>query len=281
MSEPEQHAAPPPDPSPAEGERGKRIPRWVSNAPSGRVQPAWVRYFLRALERTGDVRASAEDAGIDHSTAYARRRAHPDFASDWEWVLKAHEEAKARAEEEEIAAVRAGLSPPLPNPSPAAGGGAAGDPSTAFGESDLSPPGRGEELIASNGQLKRAGPGRWNKAKERIFFEELAATANARRAAAAVGADQRPAIIALIAFPLTVNGAGRPKTYRDRASVERDFDRIFTPRVKRAILAQEADQLLVRDQGAMIGEGEVWFDRSCATVACSPPGPVRIRAVNP
>jgi len=31
----------------------------------------------------------------------------------------------------------------------------------------------------------------------------------------------------------------------------------------------------------MIGEGEVWFDRSCATVACSPPGPVRIRAVNP
>jgi hypothetical protein len=101
------------------------------------------------------------------------------------------------------------------------------------------------------------------------------------RLQAAVRADQRPAIIALIAFPLTVNGAGRPKTYRDRASVERDFDRIFTPRVKRAILAQEADQLLVRDQGAMIGEGEVWFDRSCATVACSPPGPVRIRAVNP
>jgi hypothetical protein len=141
---------------------------------------------LRALERTGDVRASAEDAGIDHSTAYARRRAHPGFASDWEWVLKAHEEAKARAEEEEIAAVRAGLSPPLPNPSPAAGGGAAGDPSTAFG----GPPPqdkRGEDLIISNAQLKRAGPGRWNKATERIFFEELAATANARRAAAAVG----------------------------------------------------------------------------------------------
>jgi hypothetical protein len=44
-----------------------------------------------------------------------------------------------------------------------------------------------EELIVSNGQVKRAGPGRWNKAKEKIFFEELAATANARRAAAAVG----------------------------------------------------------------------------------------------
>ena len=98
---------------------------------------------------------------------------------------------------------------------------------------------------------------------------------------AAVRADQRPTVISLIAFPLTVNGAGRPKTYRDRASVERDFDRIFTPRVKRAILAQKADELLVRDQGAMIGDGEVWFDRSCPTAACSPPGPVRIRAVNP
>jgi hypothetical protein len=173
MSEPEEHTPPHPAPLPR-GEREKTAPRWTIA-------------FLRALERTGDVRASAEDAGIDHSTAYARRRAHPDFASNWEWVLKAHGEAKARAEEEEIAAVRAGLSPPLPNPSPAAGGGAAGDPSTASGESDLSPPGRGEDLIASNGQLKRAGPGRWNKAKERIFFEELAATANARRAAAAVG----------------------------------------------------------------------------------------------
>jgi len=54
--------------------------------------PRWVVPFLRALERTGEVRTAAIDAGIDHSTAYARRRAHPDFASNWEWVVKAHEE---------------------------------------------------------------------------------------------------------------------------------------------------------------------------------------------
>ena len=80
---------PTPDPSP-KGE-GKRAPRWTSA-------------FLRGLERSGDARASATDAGIDHSTAYARRRAHGDFALAWEAALAAHGEAKDREEAEEIAA---------------------------------------------------------------------------------------------------------------------------------------------------------------------------------
>ena len=41
--------------------------------------------------------------------------------------------------------------------------------------------------MARGGQMKRAGRGRWSKAKEKVFFDELAATANARAAAAAVG----------------------------------------------------------------------------------------------
>jgi hypothetical protein len=36
-------------------------------------------------------------------------------------------------------------------------------------------------------QLKRAGHDRWSQAKEKIFFDELAATANVRRAAEAAG----------------------------------------------------------------------------------------------
>jgi len=54
-----------------------------------RKAPRWTVAFLRALERTGEARAAALDAGIDHSTAYARRRAHPDFADTWagsQWV---------------------------------------------------------------------------------------------------------------------------------------------------------------------------------------------------
>jgi len=78
-----------------------------------------------------------------------------------------------------------------------------------------------------------------------------------------------------------VNGAGGTRIYRDSESVERDFERIFNSRVRSAILKQRADQLFVRDQGAMVGSGELWFSKTCKNSACSPPGPVRIIAVNP
>src|SRR4051794_35826974 len=92
------------------GVREKKEPRWVtSNAPSGGVQPAWVRYFLRALERTGVARAAAEDAGVDYTTVYARRRAHADFAAAWAEALKTHEAAKKRREKEEGEAMVEGV----------------------------------------------------------------------------------------------------------------------------------------------------------------------------
>jgi hypothetical protein len=117
--------------------------------------------FLRALARTGDVRAAAEDAGIDHSTAYARRKAHGEFAGLWRGALAAHETWMKHKEAEEVALLRA--------PSP--GSPAASPPSPAAGR----------------GQIKRAGHDRWSQAKEKLFFDELAATANVKRAAAAAG----------------------------------------------------------------------------------------------
>jgi hypothetical protein len=172
--------ATPPLPNPSPGSPSASPP--ASGRGAKRREPRWVIAFLRALERTGEARAAAADAGVDHSTAYARRRVHADFALAWDGALRAHKEAKARGEAEEIASFDklrmsgAGISPPLPSaasrlpPSPAEGGGA-----------------EAEELVVSGGQVKRAGAGRWSQAKEKIFFEELAATANARAAAAAVG----------------------------------------------------------------------------------------------
>ena len=101
------------------------------------------------------------------------------------------------------------------------------------------------------------------------------------RLQSAVRSNNHRAVIALIDFPLRVNASAGTRSYRDSNSVERDFDRIFTSRVKRAIAQQRADRLFVRDQGAMIGDGEVWFDQTCPNASCSPPGPVRIRAINP
>ena len=97
----------------------------------------------------------------------------------------------------------------------------------------------------------------------------------------AVRANHRAAIIGLVDFPLRVNFRTAPRTYRDARSVERDFDRIFTLRVRRAILNQQPDRLFTNYQGAMVGEGEVWFDQRCAKAACSAADPVRIVAINP
>jgi hypothetical protein len=98
---------------------------------------------------------------------------------------------------------------------------------------------------------------------------------------AAVRASDRSAVIALIQFPLRVNTGTGARYYSDERAVERDFDQIFTGKVKRAIFRQRADQLFVRDEGAMIGSGEVWISESCRNAACSPQSPVKIIAINP
>ena len=97
----------------------------------------------------------------------------------------------------------------------------------------------------------------------------------------AVRGNDRRAILKLIAFPLRVNAGGASRLYRSRQEVERDFDSIFTPKVRQAILEQRADRLFIRDLGAMIGDGELWFDQTCVDAECWSPGPVRIKAVNP
>ena len=101
------------------------------------------------------------------------------------------------------------------------------------------------------------------------------------RLQSAVRANDRRAVARLVGLPLRVNFDAGPKTYSDRKSVERDYDRIFTPRVRQAILNQKADDLFTNYKGAMVGAGEVWFDASCANTSCSRRGPVRIRTVNP
>lgn len=160
--------APPRHPS-AEGEGKRREPRWVIP-------------FLRALERTGEVRAAAEDAGVDHSTAYARRRTHAEFAAAWDAALRARKE---RADEEERQSLDTlgtnglGVVRLSARPSP-------GHPARFSPRAELR-----EELLTSTAlagaQLKRVGEGRWSQAREKIFFEELAATANVKRAAEAAG----------------------------------------------------------------------------------------------
>jgi hypothetical protein len=129
-----------------------------------RKPPRWVAAFLRALERCGDVRRSALDAGVDFTTVYVRRKAHTDFAEAWEGALAAR---LVRIAEEEEAP------PPhcMRSPSPANAG------------ADL--------LVLQPGadgvRAARSGAGRWTAAAEKRFFSALADRANVRSAAAAAG----------------------------------------------------------------------------------------------
>ena len=164
-----------------EFEAGSRIKSGMTK----RKQPRWVMPFLRALVRTGEVRTAAEDAGIDWSTAYQRRKTHPQFAGLWRGALAAHEKFVEMEKAGEFEALKrrpsthvrfapdeqvqtAPGSPAAPHPLP-----------MSFAHR--------AELTGGAAQLKRAGHDRWGPRKEKLFFDELAATANVKRAAKAAG----------------------------------------------------------------------------------------------
>jgi hypothetical protein len=85
-------------------------------------------------------------------------------------------------------------------------------------------------------------------------------------------------MIRLIGFPLVVHRDGGTVTYRSSKDVERDYDRIFTPRVKAEILGR---QRLQDRSGRLKGSPSLWFGPSCSDADCDPPGPIRIREVTP
>jgi hypothetical protein len=63
----------------------------------------------------------------------------------------------------------------------------------------------------------------------------------------AVAADDHATVAAMVNYPLTVySSAGRPMTYRDAAAL--------------SVAVAKADDLFARDQGVMIGNGEIWMN---------------------
>ena len=167
----------------------------------------------------------------------------------------------------EAAPPAAALAAPPPPPAPA-------PPRTRATEEAAT-----QDLMVTGSRI--AQPALQAPSAAKVMSAEQPYAAFLSRLQAAVRRNQRNALIAMVAFPLRVNFADGARTYRDAASLGRDFDRVFTPKVKRAVLGQRADRLFVRDLGAMVGGGELWFRETCPNSGCSPPGPVRIVAVNP
>lgn len=150
---------------------------------SYRKPPRWTDPFLLALVRTGEVREAAKWAGVDFTTAYARRKKYADFAAAWDDALALRKTMVAEAEADALRGLDALGAPPLPNSSPAEGRGAFHD-MLSPGSAPLSPT---SPASGRGAQVKRVNSARWSEARERRFFDELVASANVRRAAEAAG----------------------------------------------------------------------------------------------
>jgi hypothetical protein len=72
----------------------------------------------------------------------------------------------------------------------------------------------------------------------------------------AVAAVDPAAVAAMVNYPITVQS----RTYRDAAALRANYALVFTPEVKAAVAAAKADDLFARDQGVMIGNGEIWMN---------------------
>jgi hypothetical protein len=85
----------------------------------------------------------------------------------------------------------------------------------------------------------------------RNFHEHLKAAARNK---------DNDALAALVHYPLAMYDNGKVvHIYRSRKALLKNFSATFTPKVLKAIEDAKYETLFVRDQGAMIGDGEIWF----------------------
>ncbi|MBV8687068.1 MAG: hypothetical protein JOZ90_06080 [Alphaproteobacteria bacterium] len=178
--------------------------------------------FLVALGRSGNARMSAREAGVAYSTMQTRRNGHPDFASRWDIALVgAHARFHARGG----------------RPDPARDARAAGG-SRRRGAAPAALRTEGGELVvvrtrSGRLQVRPAHRGKLTPAAEQLFLQALAATANVRLSAAAVGASAG-------AFYRRVRQ--KPAFARERRlALEMGYDRLETAAIAAATPDSHAD----------------------------------------
>jgi len=82
----------------------------------------------------------------------------------------------------------------------------------------------------------------------------------------AVNGGDRAAVVEEVRFPLNIaNGA----KITGPGEFQRNYERILTPAVRKAIAAQKFADVMVNQQGVMIGDGQVWLNGTCLDAACS------------
>lgn len=106
-------------------------------------------------------------------------------------------------------------------------------------------------------------------------FEDIGALKGVLdRLKSAAQTNDRRTLVGMVQFPFSTYDHGvEVSRYENAAQLLQQFDRVFSERVIRALAGCEFESLFVREQGAMIGSGEVWlydYDEG-----------IRIKAINP
>ncbi|MEI2263681.1 hypothetical protein [Erwinia sp. CGal63] len=84
----------------------------------------------------------------------------------------------------------------------------------------------------------------------------------------AVAAKDKDRVVTLVAYPLKVGVKGKEHIFRTPAMLKKRYDSVFTPELSQIIVSQKYEELFARDQGVMMGDGQLWFSGVCADKAC-------------
>ena len=82
---------------------------------------------------------------------------------------------------------------------------------------------------------------------------------------AVVGGD-RAAVVEEVRFPLNIAGG---KKITGPGEFQRNYEKIITPAVVKAVSGQDFGKVFVNQQGVMIGDGQVWLTGECLDKACA------------
>ncbi|MCU1194675.1 hypothetical protein JAK23_03120 [Stenotrophomonas maltophilia] len=82
---------------------------------------------------------------------------------------------------------------------------------------------------------------------------------------AVVGGD-RAAVVEQVRFPLNISDG---KKITGPGEFQRNYEKIITPAVVKAVSGQDFGKVFVNQQGVMIGSGQVWLNGQCLDQACT------------
>lgn len=82
---------------------------------------------------------------------------------------------------------------------------------------------------------------------------------------AVIGGD-RAAVVEEVRFPLNISGG---KKITGPGEFQRNYEKIITPAVVKAVSEQDFSKVFVNQQGVMIGDGQVWLNGQCLDQACT------------